>query len=259
MKAKFKVGDKVRILDGSIIENYAGRWIGAGMKKYVGKVVTIRKTIPYSDDRIGYWMKEINFIWDERGLEPEKESKNETIVIYRKDREVIALDKRTGKKAVAKCSPKDKFDFELGARLAFERLFGNDEKKEKFKVGDLVIGNEKADDMYTITRTGWRGEVVSVNGDTILVRQRDGADWCSANLTVKAEAFDLDTEKYYNAKVVCVRPADLSHDFTAGKIYEVKDGKLVDNDGYERPMSDSVVIRNIDDLKAYGDFIELVQ
>lgn len=256
MKEKFKVGDKVRILDGSIIENYAGRWIGAGMKKYVGKVFTIRKAVPYSDDRIGYWMKEINFVWDERGLEPEKESKNETIVIYRKDREVIALDKRTGKKAVAKCSPKDKFDFELGARLAFERLFGND---EKFKVGDLVIGNEKADDMYTITRTGWRGEVVSVNGDTIIVAQRGGADWCSANLTVKSEAFDLDTGKYYNAKVVCVRPADFSHDFTAGKIYEVKDGKIVDDDGEGHPMPDSVVIRNIDDLKTYGDFIEVVQ
>lgn len=252
MKAKFKVGDKVRILDGASIEKYTGGWIGGGMKEHVGEVVTIRKAVPYGDDRIGYWLREINFVWDERGLEPEKESKNETIVIYRKDREVIALDKRTGKKAVAKCSPKDKFDFELGARLAFERLFNND---EKFKVGDLVIGNEKADDMYTITRTGWRGEVVSVNGDTIVVRQRGD----SANLTVKSEAFDLDTGKYYNAKVVCVRPADLSHDFTAGKIYEVKDGKLVDNDGFKRPMPDSVVIRNINDLKTYGDFIELVQ
>lgn len=256
MKEKFKVGDKVRILDGASIEKYTGGWIEGGMKEHVGKVFTIQKAVPYSDDRIGYWLKEISFVWDERGLEPEKESKNETIVIYRKDREVIALDKRTGKKAIAKCSPKDKFDFELGARLAFERLFGNDEKKEKFKVGDFVIGNEKADDMYAITRTGWRGEVVSVNGDAIVVKSRI---YDFANLTVKSEAFDLDTEKYYNAKVVCVRPADLSHDFTAGKIYEVKDGKLVDNDGYERPMSDSIVIRNIDDLKAYGDFIELVQ
>lgn len=253
MKAKFKVGDKVRILDGASIEKYTGGWIRGGMKEYVGKVFTIRKAVPYSDDHIGYWMKEINFVWDERGLEPEKESKNETIVIYRKDREVIALNKRTGKRAVAKCNPKDKFDFELGARLAFERLFGND---EKFKVGDFVIGNEKADDMYTITRTGWRGEVVSVNGDAIVVKSRI---YDSTTITVKAEAFDLDTGKYYNAKVVCVRPADLSHDFTAGKIYEVKDGRLVDNDGFERPIPDSVVIRNINDLKTYGDFIELVQ
>lgn len=50
---------------------------------------------------------------------------NETIVIYRKGNETIALDKSTGKKAVAKCSPQDKFDFYTGAKLALERLTGN--------------------------------------------------------------------------------------------------------------------------------------
>ena len=57
----------------------------------------------------------------EMSLEPVEG--NETIVVYRKDREVIALDKRTDKKAVAKCNPSDEFDFETGAKLAFERLF----------------------------------------------------------------------------------------------------------------------------------------
>lgn len=61
---------------------------------------------------------------------------NETIVIYRKDREVIALDKRTGKKAVAKCNPSDQFDFETGAKLAFERLF---EKPERVYNGKICI------------------------------------------------------------------------------------------------------------------------
>lgn len=50
--------------------------------------------------------------------------KNECIVIYRKDNEVIALDKRTGKKATAKCSPDDEFDFNIGARIAMDRLQG---------------------------------------------------------------------------------------------------------------------------------------
>lgn len=50
---------------------------------------------------------------------------NETIVIYRKDNEVIALDKSTGKKAVAKCSPADEFNFNTGAKLALERLTRN--------------------------------------------------------------------------------------------------------------------------------------
>lgn len=49
---------------------------------------------------------------------------NETIVLYRKDNRVIALDKSTGEKAEAICSPEDTFDFYIGAKLAFQRLLG---------------------------------------------------------------------------------------------------------------------------------------
>lgn len=52
---------------------------------------------------------------------------NETIVLYRKDNRVIALDKSTGERAEAICSPKDNFDFHTGARLAFQRLLGEPE------------------------------------------------------------------------------------------------------------------------------------
>lgn len=48
----------------------------------------------------------------------------ECIVIYRKGDETIALDKTTGKKAVAKCHPDDEYDFNTGAKLAFARLTG---------------------------------------------------------------------------------------------------------------------------------------
>ena len=42
------------------------------------------------------------------------------------------------------------------------RKEGNKKMKTKFKVGDVVIGNEKADYRYWITTTGWRGVVTSV-------------------------------------------------------------------------------------------------
>ena len=57
--------------------------------------------------------------------------KNESIVIYRKGKEVIALDKVTGKKAVAKCGPDDEFDFNTGAKLAFDRLLDVEQPKYK--------------------------------------------------------------------------------------------------------------------------------
>ena len=63
-----------------------------------------------------------------------EEVKNDCIVIYRKDNETIALDKTTGAKAVAKCSPEDKYDFTTGAKLAFERLTGTEKKEPEKKL-----------------------------------------------------------------------------------------------------------------------------
>lgn len=69
-----------------------------------------------------------------------------TIVIYRNDNKVIALDKSTGEKAEANCNPADEFDFRTGAKLAFNRLMGEDVKpdngvrevKRKAKVGEYI-------------------------------------------------------------------------------------------------------------------------
>lgn len=49
---------------------------------------------------------------------------NETIVLYREDNRVIAIDKSTGKKAEAICNPADTFNFQTGAKMAFQRLLG---------------------------------------------------------------------------------------------------------------------------------------
>lgn len=146
---KFKVGDKVRILDGSKIKNYVGGWY-TNMKKYVDTITTISCVCKSRSGKIGYKCHDIsNYIFDGRGLE---RCGNETIVIYRKDNEVIALDKRTGKKAIAKCSPEDKFDFNIGAKLAFDRLMnGNKEstivedmrKKLKNYCSDMHCGDCK--------------------------------------------------------------------------------------------------------------------
>ena len=131
--SKFKVGDKVRILDGSKIENYAGGWT-TKMGRYVGEVYKVANVVhhPIDSSMYEYELDGVGYLWDERGLE---RCGNETIVIYIKGNEVIALDKRTGKKAIAKCSPEDKFDFNIGAKLAFERLMNGN--KESITVEDM--------------------------------------------------------------------------------------------------------------------------
>ena len=72
---KFKVGDKVRIMDGSKIENYTGNWsVGiAGMNEHIGEEHTIESVSSNKDGMIYYILSDIPpFIWDERGLEKVK-------------------------------------------------------------------------------------------------------------------------------------------------------------------------------------------
>lgn len=86
------------------------------------------------------------FSVEEKCFDLVRKAKQETIVIYRNDNKVVALDKTTGEKAEAKCNPADEFDFRTGAKLAFNRLMGEDVKpdngvrevKRKAKVGDMV-------------------------------------------------------------------------------------------------------------------------
>lgn len=86
------------------------------------------------------------FTVEEKCFDLVRKAKQETIVIYRNDNKVVALDKSTGEKAEANCNPADEFDFRTGAKLAFNRLMGKDVKsdngvrevKRKAKVGEYI-------------------------------------------------------------------------------------------------------------------------
>jgi hypothetical protein len=71
---------------------------------------------------------------------------NTSIHIYQRGKTVIAHESETGREGIAKCSPDDKFDFSIGARIALLRLFGEEvpdsltgKDKAEFKVGDRVV------------------------------------------------------------------------------------------------------------------------
>jgi len=82
-----------------------------------------------------------------------------SIHIYQRGKMVIAHESETGREGVAKCSPDDKFDFSIGARIALLRLFGEEvpdsitgkenvgesHKPTKFQVGDLVTLKDGVD------------------------------------------------------------------------------------------------------------------
>lgn len=62
----------------------------------------------------------------------------------------------------------------------------------KFKVGDLVIGNEDADAEYSITKMGWIGEVIGIRDDDdedVRVKNIEGYTKCEC--WVDSSYFDL--------------------------------------------------------------------
>ena len=68
--AKFKVGDKVRILDGSRIPNYYGGWTDE-MAKHVGEVHEVENIKDVVFGKVKVCLRGVDvsvFVWDERGL-----------------------------------------------------------------------------------------------------------------------------------------------------------------------------------------------
>lgn len=80
---KFKVGDIVRILDGSKIKDYTGGFV-CGMKQNIGKLATISK-IETRGKRYCYLLVGHGCLYDERGLELVSQSPNKTLTITTSD------------------------------------------------------------------------------------------------------------------------------------------------------------------------------
>ena len=136
---KYKVGDKVRIVSKwgkCCFQNPSGK-----MDKWLGKVMTVRdagvafcRMVEDSTENGGY-----GWFWTENciaGLACEKK-----IVITTDGTETLARlydGKKVVKTTTAKCSPDDKFSFETGAKIAFERLIDYAEKEPKYFNGRVV-------------------------------------------------------------------------------------------------------------------------
>ena len=96
--AKFKVGDKVKILDGSYIEGYRGIWVSKAMEEYVGRILTISHIISDDNNGVLYKMQDTYFAFDERGLELAEKGNNTMKVKNINMPEIVnyTYDKTTG-------------------------------------------------------------------------------------------------------------------------------------------------------------------
>jgi hypothetical protein len=146
---------------------------------------------------------------------------------------------KVSKRAKAVCSPRDKFDFNTGARIALDRLVGNPvdaptgtvrEVKRPAKVGDWVKFIKDHGGKLT------PGSIHRVESE------RDGILCFSCNCIcsyhdqyVVLEGYTPEPEKpqYYNGKVVCVDDCGYPDTWTKGRVYVFVDGVTTSDKGWK--------------------------
>lgn len=182
--AKYKVGDKVRIVSKS-----PQRYWNPEMDKWLGKTMTITGSGRNRDGETYYRMFEdrtfehIWWYWYEDMISGLAEPKQEPCTVELRFDGMIttATLKRGGrdvKTAEAQCNPKDTYSRAEGARVAVERLFAKKRKEDKSKES-----KPKMWDKFVVTKKDGKyghlfntGEIVTLikvlkNGNLRLVNE----------------------------------------------------------------------------------------
>lgn len=279
MEMTYKVGDKVRVKQHLLTNRSYCDESGlrdclfvSGMKHYRGSVVEITEV---DEEYYRYRIKGSTYYWAcdmFEGLASECDTK---IVIYCKGKDVIAKNTKTGETAKATCHPDDPFDFNIGAKLAFERLMNPIKivKQDKYAVGDRVkfrsdlVLNKRygnLDWLITMDRTmkGKEVTVCYISEDGFIKVKEDGICFyydptMFEGKVVSVEELKKAEPKLYNGKVVCVDNTANTTSLTVGKIYEFVDGQFKDNEGTLRPFLTSV--HNLDEFHKCGCFAKFIE
>lgn len=139
---KYKVGDRVRIKTELADRTSSGTCLHPKMRKWAGRVMTI-ESVGYSTyhmlEDVGELRPGEGWFWGDDWIEGLAD--NFKIVITTDGNTVLARlyeGKKVLEEAKATCSKDDKFVFATGAQLAFDRLLGNEPKKEEWFTGKMV-------------------------------------------------------------------------------------------------------------------------
>ncbi len=238
---RFKAGDKVRVKK---FKKRPSSWNSGGkMDHLMGKVVKIERVVSPAKGIYAVYDSKNDYDWFFR--EVDLEPVNETIVIYSKEREVIALDKTTGDKAIARCNPADEYDFRIGAKLAFDRLMnGNKENitvEDMRKRLDLYCSNKSCSDCKLKAPTCRCGRGVHF-------MTKDRAGNYTMNDSEIEGAFNIvfgTAANLYNGKIIFTKGDSI---FKTGHIYEVNDGRI--NTEYGQ-VPEEEPFKDIEDVKDY--------
>lgn len=224
--AKFKVGDRVRMVRETVPVRNRTKYIGKS-----GKIVRVHGLRIYSHGQT----YSTDFTGDYVVYEDEIESIFHPVIVITTDGTTTTATLREGKRvirtATAKCSPGDTFDYATGAKLAFDRLFPETaETKPKnpalmFKVGDRVWDvNEES--YATIICVDEKDDAVPYK-----VKYADGnTHWrCKHHVVPCGPDAEPPKPKCYTGKMVCIKSGYPW--WTVGKVYDIMDGTITSDDG----------------------------
>ena len=149
--------------------------------------------------------------------------------------------------ATSRCSPEDKFDFNVGAKLALDRLTNSKWNivKVKFESGIVLYhyktteSNVKAGMLIKVP-VAHRGITRECTATVVEVIKGDKYT-DTFPISDMTEISIVEVPKYYNGKVVCLNNRSNELEYTVGKIYEFKDGVATFDRGssvFYRPVKD---------------------
>lgn len=235
--SKFKVGDKVRVLsdphidscgiDRDVVLEFSKKiHVVTGLSSW-GSVLFNGETARIDGGR--------GLVWNDALLEL-AEPRREFIVIRRDGAKTIAElrhDREVIKSGAAICNASDTFDFDTGAKLAFDRLMGREEPKpapnpaHRFKVGDRVF-NDPLGIFGTVDRIDEADAVMPYH----VKHEQNGYWWAKEHQLSPAPA--PEPPKFYTGKVVCVEwKGDILRHKNAGRMAIITNG-ISDYDGWNR-------------------------
>ena len=249
--AKFKVGDKVRGTNRGGYPITDNQMKCATVKRVLCDNVFM--TILITDHAEKYWVGR-EYDVKQEDFDLIEQTRREFIVIRRDGAKTIAElrhDREVIKSGTAICNASDTFDFQTGAKLAFDRLMGREEPKpepkpaHRFKVGDRVLHEEYG--LGTII-----GYVNHVAGVPYKVRPDNVCcvtdNWAESRVS---PAPAPEPPKFYTGKVVCI-----SGEYGIGKVFTVRNGFFTDGH-YNCPGKPYKSVDDMNDRFLFGKFAAL--
>lgn len=232
---KYKVGDKVRIVD---------KWDPKGtqnkngkMNKWLGQTMTVRNVLGSyyeMDEDSGRWA------WDLSTIAGLAEAENKIVITTDGSTTTARLydGKKVVKIASARCCEDDPFDFATGARIAFDRLIGEEakdgvsvteERKPQYKVGDRIRVVRFTATYPVDCRENYTGSVFTIKSVYENAYTRGVAYGVGKTFVVYEDEIEPTD---YTGRAVCVLPG-VGPDkvFTVGRIYTFVDKETVDDNG----------------------------